>query len=106
MTDYAPLLDPRPDPPGWAITTFDALSWALPVVAAGMSIGAGVEALNHADQIAALIAIGAGVVSALGVVVTNWSSRIRDRRLERAMALAGIAMDTAEFANRRHPSHF
>jgi hypothetical protein len=106
MTDYAPLLDPRPDPPQWAVVTSDALSWALPVIAAGASIVAGIEALNGADRIAAMLAIGAGVASALGVVVTNWSSRIRDRRLERAMALAGIAMDTVEFANRRQPGHW
>lgn len=106
MTDYAPLLNTISVPPAWTIATSDVLSWALPVLAAGMSIGAGVEALNHADQISASLAIGVGIVSALGVIVTNWSSRIRDRRLEMAMALAGIAMDTADLANRRHPSHW
>jgi|SRR5215469_17711951 len=89
MADMAddPLLYPPKEPPAFAVKIIDILSWALPAIAAALSIWGGIEALNHADNYAAGLGIVAGIVSALGVIFTNWASRIRDNRLKVAHAL-------------------
>src|SRR5215469_16553878 len=92
--DHDPLLFPKPEPSPAVMRAIDAAAWMLPVASAVLSIGAGVAALLHADQIAAIAGIVAGVAGAFGVLATGWGAKVRDERLERAMAVGslGIAM--------------
>jgi hypothetical protein len=68
-----------------------------------LAIVAGCAALRNADQWAALLGIAGGVIGALGVLATNWSSVIRDRRIELANSLAGLGVGMAETAQRYRP---
>lgn len=89
MADIAddPLLYPPKEPPAFAVKVIDILSWALPAIAAALSIWGGIEALKRADNYAAGLGIAAGALSAFGIIFTNWASRIRDNRLKIAHAL-------------------
>ena len=104
--DYEPLLNPRPEPPPWAMRAIDFLTWTLPIMAAGLSVWAGVAALRKIDDWAAVLGIAGGVASALGVLFTGWASRIRDNRLAEAKAIGQLNMDTADHLMARQPSSF
>jgi hypothetical protein len=101
-----PLLNPPKEPPAWAVGIIDALSWAFPVAAAGLSVWGGAEALNRADDWAAALGIVGGVSAALGVLFTGWSSRIRDGRLAVAYAVASLGVDLASSAQSRSATLF
>ena len=103
IADYDPLINPPKEPPPRVTETVDFLSWALPVIAAILSVLGGVEALYQADRCAALFAISGGIVSALGVLATNWASRIRDVRLSQARNLGALGVDMADYAMKRTP---
>lgn len=92
------LLNPPKELPARAVMVIDILSWALPAIAAILSIWGGIEALNRADDYAAGLGIAAGVLSAFGVVSTNWASRIRDNRLKVTHALADYGFTMASEA--------
>lgn len=100
------LLHPRKEPPRWVLRAVDALSWGLPVVAALLSIGAGVGALRKLDDCAAVLGIAGGVISAGAVVITGIGSRIRDRRLETALALGHLGVDIGTSAQAWNTSAF
>jgi hypothetical protein len=103
MTDYGPLLYPPKEPPAPVMTAIDALSWALPALAALLSVLGGLAALNKADASAAILSIAAGVIGAAGVIFTNWASRVRDGRLRVTHGVADLAFDTAADVDRRNP---
>lgn len=103
IADYDPLIIPPKEPPPRVTETVDFLSWALPVIAAILSVLGGVEALYQADRCAALFAISGGIVSALGILATNWASRIRDVRLSQARNLGALGVDMADYAMKRTP---
>ncbi|MGH7096659.1 MAG: hypothetical protein ACREE4_03230 [Stellaceae bacterium] len=106
LADYGVLLNPQKEPPLWVTKVVDKLSWASPVIAAVLSIGSGIEALWQMDRSAAMLAIVAAVFGAAGVWFTNCASRIRDRRLSRALALAALGTDMADHALRSSPPWF
>lgn len=95
ISDYEAFINPRRGIPPWAEKTVDGLSWALPVFAALASVGSGFEALRGWEICAAMLGIAGGILGALGVVFTNWSSRIRDRRLAEVRSLAALGVDMA-----------
>jgi hypothetical protein len=106
LVDYEPLLNPKRGIPPWAERAVDLLSWGLPAIAAICSIGSGVAAWRGADTWAAGLGIAGGVVGALGVVFTNWASRIRDGRLAAARNLGALGVDMANDALERFPPEF
>jgi hypothetical protein len=101
-----PLLYPPKELPACAVRAIDFSSWAFPAVAATLSICGGIAALERADNYAASLGIAAGVLSALGVVFTNWASRIRDSRLRVAHALGQHGFSMAADALTRGPGTF
>jgi hypothetical protein len=103
VADYNPLLNPDKEPPAWVIGTIDVFSWALPILSAVLAIVGGCAALRNADQWAAGLSIAGGIIGALGVLATNWSSRIRDHRIAWTKSLAGLGVDMAEMAQRSRP---
>ena len=108
MSDIAddPLLYPPKEPPKFARKVIDILSWGLPAIAAALSILGGIEALNGADNYAAELGIAAGVLSAIGIMFTNWASRIRDNRLRVAHALGERGFEWGAEAIARGPDSF
>ena len=106
LADYGAMLISQKELPRWATKVIDILSWVLPAIAAGLSIRSGVESLGQMDHRAAMLAIAAAFFSAIGVLFTNWASRIRDRRLSRALALAALGTDMADHALSRSPPFF
>jgi len=103
LSDYSPLLNPRAEPQPWLMNIVDISSWALPAVSALLAVLGGCAALGNSDQWAAILSIAAGVIGALGVLATNWSSRIRDHRIEQAKSLAGLSIDIVETVQRNLP---
>ncbi len=103
MVDYNPLRNPDKEPRAWVIGTIDVCSWVLPSLSAVLAIVGGCAALGNADQWAAVLSIVGGVFGALGVLATNWSSRIRDHRIEWAKSLAVLGVDMAEAVQRYLP---
>jgi len=65
----------------------DGASWLLPVTSAVLSVGVGVAALAHADQLAAGAGIVSGVAGALGVLATG-----------RAMAVGNLGIEMSDRA--------
>jgi hypothetical protein len=97
---YAPLLNPKKEPAAWVMGTIDVCSWALPSLSAVLAIIGGCSALENADRWAAFFGIAGGVTGALGVLATNWSSRVRDHRIEWVKSLAGLGVDMGQSAQR------
>lgn len=104
MADYGLLLSPLREASPRVAKSVDFLSLALPVVAAALSIWAGIDALRHLDDSAAFLGIAGGIASAFSVLFTNWASRIRDQRLAIVQATADLASSVAEGVDRRTPS--
>jgi hypothetical protein len=103
LVDFKPLLNPQKVPAGYVIKAADGFSWGLPAVSAILAILAGCAALNGADRAAAVLSIAGGVLGALGVLATNYASRIRDHRIEIAKGLAGLSIDMVESVQRTLP---
>jgi len=103
VVDYNPLLNPHKEPGAWVMGAIDVCSWVLPSLSAVLAIVGGCAALDKADQWAAGLGIAGGVIGALGVLATNWSSRIRDHRIEWAKSLAGLGVDMVEGLQRNLP---
>jgi hypothetical protein len=95
---YDPLIYPKPEPPPALMRAIDLASWLLPVTSAVVSVGAGLAALAHADQAAAVAGIIAGVAGAFGVLATGWGARVRDERLERAAAVGNLGVQMSDRA--------
>lgn len=89
--DSSALFNPPWDPGPTLASTFDVLSLAFPIAAGLLSVGSGIGALRGMDNLAAMLGILAGVVSALGVIFTGLASRVRDGRL----AVAGQQLRSA-----------
>jgi hypothetical protein len=104
--EYDPLLFPKREPSRLMMWLIDTASWLLPVLAAILSVGAGVEALAHDDRNAAILGIAGGLASAFGVLATGWASRVRDHRLERASGVGDLSLNIASDAMSRMPSNF
>jgi len=104
MVDYDPLINPPREPSPNAVKTIDALSWALPVLSALLSISCGVLAFRKVDDWAAILGIGAGIMSACGVLFTGWASGIRDKRLAVAHGLGALGVNMADRAQSQNPS--
>lgn len=106
VVDYNPLLNPPKEPSPAAVRAIDALSWGLPAAAAVLSIVGGIAAPDNAASWAALLGIAGGVAGALGVVFTNYASRIRDGRLAVTHSLAALGVDNTELLQRQLPTGF
>jgi len=106
MTDLGPLIDLPGHPSSVAVGAVDRLSWALPAASALLSAWAGGEALEHADQAAALLGIVASMTAAAGIMFTNWASRIRDHRLAEARAVADLGLGIADRVDSRTSPQF
>lgn len=104
LVDYGPLINPPREPPPNMVRAIDALSWALPILSAILSISCGVLAFRKVDDWAAILGISAGIASACGVLFTGWASRIRDRRLAVAHSLGALGVDMADRAQSLHPN--
>lgn len=104
--DYELLLNPRAEPSPAKMRLIDGLSWALPAIAATLSIFAGATAWWHLDQWAAGLSILGGFLGALAVLFANWSSRIRDQRLAHTTNLSQLATDIAGDLQGREPPWF
>lgn len=91
--DLSPLFLSSQEPSPRSVRTIDGLSWILPLLAAGLSVGAGVAAWLGDAHVAAGCGVMGGFFSAVGVLFTGWASRIRDGRLGyiRALSEFGIA---------------
>lgn len=98
------LLVPLKEPPKPLMVAIDVMGWLLPVVAAVLSVWGGIEALWEANDYAAILSIVGGVAGALGVLFTNWASRIRDHRLALAHGIGNLALEIADEASRRAPA--
>jgi hypothetical protein len=103
---YDPLLNPKKEPSPRIMWLIDTASWVLPVLAAILAVGAGVEALTHDDSVAAILGIAGGVISAAGVLATGWASKIRDERMAVAHALGNLSLNIASDAMSRTPAAF
>jgi hypothetical protein len=103
---YDPLLNPKKEPSPRIMWLIDTASWVLPVLAAILSVGAGVEAPRHEDGVAAFLGIGGGIISAAGVLATGWASKIRDQRMAVAFALGNLSLNIASDAVSRTPVSF
>ena len=103
MSQADALLNPKPEMSPWAVCTIDVLSWALPAIAALLSVCCGVAALWKSEAWAAALGIAGGIVGASGVWFTNWASRIRDDRLARVQSLSAASMSMAGNALTRLP---
>lgn len=101
-----PVLFPKKEPSHRVMWLIDTASWLLPVLAAILSVGAGMEALAHDDRDAALLGIAGGLASAVGVLATGWASRVRDHRLEYASGVGNLSLNIASDAMSRTPSNF
>jgi len=107
VADLTSAFDPKAYYSPRVVLWIDRASWAVPAVAAVLSGIAGWQSMpGQNPSIAAWCGIGGGVVSAAGVWVTNYSSRIRDAELRRAQALADIAQGNADMALARLPLSF
>jgi hypothetical protein len=104
--DLGPLFNPPKEPPPLAMKAIDRLSFALPILAAGLAVWGGVEALRKVDDWAALLGIAGGIAGAGGVLFTGWASRIRDGRLAVAQSLGASAMGVADWTLSQAPPHF
>ncbi len=102
MSDLSPLLFP-PKKPWLSVRLIDLLSWALPLTAAALAIGGGIEAARGANLCAAQLSIAGGGASAFGIIFANWASLIRDQRLEEAKGLGQLGVDMADLAQRLNP---
>jgi hypothetical protein len=100
------ILNPKWEPPHAIMWVLDTATWLLPVAAAILSVGAGMDALHHDDHDAALLGIGGGVVSALGVLVTGYTSRVRDNRMERIATVGDLSLNIAADTQSRLPGNF
>ena len=103
MVDFGPLLNPRTEPTPRLMSAIDFSSWALPVISAFLAVAGGCASYNKADPWPALLSIFGGIIGAVAVLMTNWSSRIRDNRIEQAKSLAALSVDTAESIQRHLP---
>jgi hypothetical protein len=93
-----PLIYPKSEPSIWLFKIIDISSWILPTIAAALSIGSGVAAIEGASEVCAILGILGGVASALGILATGWCSRVRDIRLEKALATAQLGVNMAASA--------
>jgi hypothetical protein len=101
-----PLLFPKKEPSRRIMWLIDTASWLLPVLAAILSVGAGAEALAHADRNGAFLGIAGGLASAFGVLATGWASRVRDHRLEHASGVGNLSLNIASDAMSRMSGNF
>ena len=67
------------------------MSIGLPLVSALMAIGAGGSAMLHAEVCGAILGIGSGITSALGVWCAVSASRSRDEKLKETFDMAEFA---------------
>ncbi|WP_114913325.1 hypothetical protein [Acidibrevibacterium fodinaquatile] len=95
------LIWPRPEPSPRMLLWLTRLSWVLPIGAAVFSIGAGICGYRADDKAAAMLGIAGGLASAGGVIFTGWVSRVQDRRLATALAMASLGVDMASKAQFR-----
>lgn len=102
--NYSPLLNPDMEPPSRLITAVDFTSWAFPALSALLAIAGGFAALDKLDQWAAGLSVAGGIIGAVGVLATNWASRVRDHRIEQAKSLAALGVDMHETLQRHLPS--
>ena len=103
MVDLGPLLNRRKEPGPRLMFVIDLSSWGLPAISAILAVASGWAALDGYDHWAAVLGIAAGVIGAAGVLASNWSSRIRDRRIEAANSLAWMGVGMVESAQRNSP---
>ena len=106
MADYGPILSSPKQHSARVERAIDRLSWALPVIAAGLSALGGVEALEHADRLAAILGIAGASIGAFGVLFTNLASRIRDQRLALVQAIGEIHSGALDRMDRMAPRQF
>mgnify|MGYP003365540612 CR=1 FL=1 len=107
MADLSPLLETQRNRSPRLVWWADKGSTWLPLVAAALSVTSGVEAMpgNNAS-VAAWCGIVGGLVSAASVWATNYSSRVRDGKLELAQASADLSQQTADLVAGRQPPTF
>ena len=75
------------------------MSVAVPLLSAIMAVGAGGAAMAHYDIMGAMLGVGSGITSALGVWCAVSASRSRDKKLAEAF-------DMAEFAALAPVAHY
>jgi hypothetical protein len=73
----------------WKTSIVDFLAWFMPTTSAVLAVGAGALALMKWNDCAAILAIIAGLTSAVGVTATGRASQIRDDKLRFWIEAAG-----------------
>jgi len=99
--DLNPLINPPKVPGPKATCAIDILSWALPALAALLSVIGGVVAFEGFDKMAAILGTVAGLASAIGIIFTGKSSKIRDYRLAYTHALSELTFSQHQDLERR-----
>lgn len=96
--DLGPLINPLKEPMPLRTKIIDVSSWVLPTGAAILAIIGGVEALYDVNTLAAICGIASGIASAAGIIATGKASKMRDHRLELALAVGNLGIKMAERA--------